>query len=188
MLISDDTKSINFQSKMEDGELRRRNLEGNVRAAEMVDAKEQEQVEVKEKVVDSEAEDRAVVGEDIAKSIGQDKPPEVRSSLAVKVETFAADPGASTERVACQVEELHHPLRLHLAHDRRLRSYHLRRPACSHDHRLLRPSQGDPTIQVAVPAITVLLRNLLTFFYFSVLLGDHQHRVRRLQIRQFAMV
>ena len=81
MLISDDTKSINFQSKMEDGELRRRNLEGNVRAAEMVDAKEQEQVEVKEKVVDSEAEDRAIVGEEIAKSIGQDKPPEVLISL-----------------------------------------------------------------------------------------------------------
>ena len=45
----------------------------------------EEQVEVKEKVVekvvDSEAEDRAIVGEEIAKSIGQDKPPEVLISL-----------------------------------------------------------------------------------------------------------
>jgi len=41
------------------------------------DTTEQQEVEVKEKVVDSEAEDRAVVGEEIAKSIGQDKPPEM---------------------------------------------------------------------------------------------------------------
>ena len=43
----------------------------------------EEQVEVKEKVVDSEAEDRAIVGEEIAKSIGQDKPPEVQFSFLV---------------------------------------------------------------------------------------------------------
>ena len=72
-------------------ELRRRNLEGNTREGDFEgDARGQErtsdtteqaqEVEVKEKVVDSEAEDRAVVGEEIAKSIGQDKPPEVRKA------------------------------------------------------------------------------------------------------------
>ena len=65
--------------------MRRRNLEGNTTRGELgnVDAdtaEQQQQVEVKERVVDSEAEDRAVVGEEIAKSIGQDKPPEVRRS------------------------------------------------------------------------------------------------------------
>lgn len=67
-----------------EGELRRRNLEGNATRGELgnvdADTTEQQEVEVKEKVVDSEAEDRAVVGEEIAKSIGQDKPPEVRQN------------------------------------------------------------------------------------------------------------
>ena len=67
-----------------EGELRRRNLEGNSTRGELgnvdADTTEQQEVEVKEKVVDSEAEDRAVVGEEIAKSIGQDKPPEVRQN------------------------------------------------------------------------------------------------------------
>ena len=65
--------------------MRRRNLEGDARGDARgqegtTDTREQQQVEVKERVVDSEAEDRAVVGEEIAKSIGQDKPPEVRRS------------------------------------------------------------------------------------------------------------
>ena len=49
---------------------------------------------------------------------------------------------------------------------------------------------GTPKLYYVIyeQPLTVLLRNLLTFSYFSVLLGDHQHRVRRLQIRQFAMV
>ena len=50
---------------------------------DVVDTSEQKEVEVKEKVVDSEAEDRAIVGEEIAKSIGQDKPPEVQFSFLV---------------------------------------------------------------------------------------------------------
>ena len=73
-----------------EGELRRRNLEGNTPRGELgnVDAdtaEQQQQVEVKERVVDSEAEDRAVVGEEIAKSIGQDKPPEVRQNSGCRV-------------------------------------------------------------------------------------------------------
>ena len=78
-----------FQSRMEasgqgEGELRRRKVEGEAKEEEDTTMVE-EQVEVKEKVVekvvDSEAEDRAIVGEEIAKSIGQDKPPEVLISL-----------------------------------------------------------------------------------------------------------
>ena len=76
-----------LQSKMEasgqgEGELRRRKLEGETKEEEGTTMVE-EQVEVKEKVVDSEAEDRAIVGEEIAKSIGQDKPPEVQISFLV---------------------------------------------------------------------------------------------------------
>ena len=76
-----------LQSKMEasgqgEGELRRRKLEGETKEEEGTKMVE-EQVEVKEKVVDSEAEDRAIVGEEIAKSIGQDKPPEVQISFLV---------------------------------------------------------------------------------------------------------
>ena len=78
-----------FQSRMEasgqgEGELRRRKVDGETKEEEDTTVVE-EQVEVKEKVVekvvDSEAEDRAIVGEEIAKSIGQDKPPEVLISL-----------------------------------------------------------------------------------------------------------
>ena len=73
-----------FQSRMEasgqgEGELRRRKVDGEAKEEEDTTLVE-EQVEVKEKVVDSEAEDRAIVGEEIAKSIGQDKPPEVQIS------------------------------------------------------------------------------------------------------------
>ena len=77
-----------FQSRMEasgqgEGELRRRKVDGETKEEEDTTVVE-EQVEVKEKVVekvvDSEAEDRAIVGEEIAKSIGQDKPPEVQIS------------------------------------------------------------------------------------------------------------
>ena len=69
---------------VQEGELRRRNLEGNTTREEVgnvgvADTTEHQEFEVKEKVVDSEAEDRAVVGEEIAKSIGQDKPPEVKT-------------------------------------------------------------------------------------------------------------
>ena len=67
-----------------EGELRRRKVDGETKEEEDTTVVE-EQVEVKEKVVekvvDSEAEDRAIVGEEIAKSIGQDKPPEVLISL-----------------------------------------------------------------------------------------------------------
>ena len=67
-----------------EGELRRRKVDGEAKEEEDTTVVE-EQVEVKEKVVekvvDSEAEDRAIVGEEIAKSIGQDKPPEVQFSL-----------------------------------------------------------------------------------------------------------
>ena len=67
-----------------EGELRRRKVDGEAKEEEDTTMVE-EQVEVKEKVVekvvDSEAEDRAIVGEEIAKSIGQDKPPEVLISL-----------------------------------------------------------------------------------------------------------
>ena len=67
-----------------EGELRRRKVDGEAKEEEDTTVVE-EQVEVKEKVVekvvDSEAEDRAIVGEEIAKSIGQDKPPEVLISL-----------------------------------------------------------------------------------------------------------
>ena len=78
-----------LQSRMEasgpgEGELRRRKVDGEAKEEEDTTMVE-EQVEVKEKVVekvvDSEAEDRAIVGEEIAKSIGQDKPPEVLISL-----------------------------------------------------------------------------------------------------------
>ena len=66
-----------------EGELRRRKVDGEAKEEEDTTVVE-EQVEVKEKVVekvvDSEAEDRAIVGEEIAKSIGQDKPPEVQIS------------------------------------------------------------------------------------------------------------
>ena len=66
-----------------EGELRRRKVNGEAKEEEDNTVVE-EQVEVKEKVVekvvDSEAEDRAIVGEEIAKSIGQDKPPEVQIS------------------------------------------------------------------------------------------------------------
>ena len=76
-----------LQSKMEasgqgEGELRRRKVDGEAKEEEDNTVVE-EQVEVKEKVVDSEAEDRAIVGEEIAKSIGQDKPPEVQFSFLV---------------------------------------------------------------------------------------------------------
>ena len=76
-----------LQSKMEasgqgEGELRRRKVDGEAKEEEGTTMVE-EQVEVKEKVVDSEAEDRAIVGEEIAKSIGQDKPPEVQFSFLV---------------------------------------------------------------------------------------------------------
>ena len=76
-----------FQSRMEasgqgEGELCRRKLDGETKEEEDTTVVE-EQVEVKEKVVDSEAEDRAIVGEEIAKSIGQDKPPEVQFSFLV---------------------------------------------------------------------------------------------------------
>ena len=80
-----------LQSKMEasgqgEGELRRRKVDGEAKEEEGNTVVE-EQVEVKEKVVekvvDSEAEDRAIVGEEIAKSIGQDKPPEVQFSFLV---------------------------------------------------------------------------------------------------------
>ena len=76
-----------LQSKMEasgqgEGELRRRKVDGETKEEEGTTMVE-EQVEVKEKVVDSEAEDRAIVGEEIAKSIGQDKPPEVQISFLV---------------------------------------------------------------------------------------------------------
>ena len=71
-------------SGQEEGELRRRKVDGEAKEEEDTTMVE-EQVEVKEKVVekvvDSEAEDRAIVGEEIAKSIGQDKPPEVLISL-----------------------------------------------------------------------------------------------------------
>ena len=65
-----------------EGELRRRKVDGEAKEEEGTTMVE-EQVEVKEKVVDSEAEDRAIVGEEIAKSIGQDKPPEVQFSFLV---------------------------------------------------------------------------------------------------------
>ena len=76
-----------LQSRMEasgqgEGELRRRKVDGETKEEEGTTMVE-EQVEVKEKVVDSEAEDRAIVGEEIAKSIGQDKPPEVQISFLV---------------------------------------------------------------------------------------------------------
>ena len=76
-----------LQSKMEasgqgEGELRRRKVDGEAKEEEDNTVVEK-QVEVKEKVVDSEAEDRAIVGEEIAKSIGQDKPPEVQFSFLV---------------------------------------------------------------------------------------------------------
>ena len=73
------------ESEQGEGELRRRNVDTKRGQEERTtDTREQqeEQVEVKEKVVDSEAEDRAVVGEEIAKSIGQDKPPEVRRNFS----------------------------------------------------------------------------------------------------------
>lgn len=76
-----------LQSRMEasgqgEGELRRRKVDGEAKEEDGTTMVE-EQVEVKEKVVDSEAEDRAIVGEEIAKSIGQDKPPEVQFSFLV---------------------------------------------------------------------------------------------------------
>ena len=76
-----------FQSRMEasgqgEGELRRRKLDGETKEEEGTTMAEEQEV-VKEKVVDSEAEDRAIVGEEIAKSIGQDKPPEVQISFLV---------------------------------------------------------------------------------------------------------
>ena len=77
-----------LQSRMEasgqgEGELRRRKLDGEGKEEEGTTMVEEQVVEVKEKVVDSEAEDRAIVGEEIAKSIGQDKPPEVQFSFLV---------------------------------------------------------------------------------------------------------
>ena len=84
-----------LQSKMEasgqgEGELRRRKVDGeakeeedNTVVEEQVEVKENVVEKVVEKVVDSEAEDRAIVGEEIAKSIGQDKPPEVQISFLV---------------------------------------------------------------------------------------------------------
>ena len=80
-----------LQSKMEasgqgEGELRRRKLEGETKEEEgttMVEEQVEAKEKVVEKVVDSEAEDRAIVGEEIAKSIGQDKPPEVQFSFLV---------------------------------------------------------------------------------------------------------